>query len=215
MSENKILKIGISLRVVNASNYLEKRDALSHEWPRFFEQIEMIPILIPNNLKNPKDFLDSVGIDGIILSGGDNIGDYPERDSTEFHLIKYGIASDIPIFGVCRGMQIINNFFGGTFVKNNSNTHVGKPHQIDLVIASKFLPNQIEVNSFHNNIIHEKDLGKDLKIFAKSSFDSTIEGLIHKKYKIMGVMWHPERDPNHYNEQILKNVFTQKNIWEN
>ena len=39
-------KIGISLRVVDALNYVEKRDALSHDWPKLFDELELIPIFI-------------------------------------------------------------------------------------------------------------------------------------------------------------------------
>ena len=214
MSKQKSIKIGISMRIINAINYDEKRDALSHDWIIFFEKLKITPILIPNYLKNPKIFLDNVGIDGIILSGGDNLGDFPKRDETEFNLIKYGVSSKIPILGVCRGMQVINHFYGGKIIKNNSNTHSNKPHKINLNnIVSNSFPDQIEVNSFHNNIILEKNIGDQLEIFA-TSFDGTIEGFINKKLCILGVMWHPERDPNNHNQQFLKNTFINKNFWK-
>jgi len=215
---DKKLKIGISLRVVNAEHYEEKRDALSQEWPQFFEKLDMIPIFIPNNIVNLESYLDSIGIDGVILSGGDNIGDFPDRDQTEKNLIQFGIKNNIPVFGVCRGMQIINHFFDGTITKNSSNNHVGEPHEIKISsdkLSTKLNSQLIKVNSFHNNIIMDENIGKNLAVFARTVNDNTIEGIFHNEYKILGVMWHPERDQNKNNELILKHFFHDKTSWEN
>mgnify|MGYP005644426075 CR=1 FL=1 len=216
--EKKRLKIGISLRIVSAENYDEKRDALSKDWPQFFEKLNMTLVLIPNFLTNLESYLDSIEIDGIILSGGDNVGDFPERDSTETTLLQYGIIHDLPIFGVCRGMQMINHFFNGTIIKNLSEEHVGKPHEIKISntrISHKFESESFSVNSFHNNIIQDKNLGKNLVSFAKTISDNTVEGIFHKEYKILGVMWHPEREQNTKNKLILKQIFSDNDFWCN
>ena len=63
------------------------------------------------------------------------------------------------------------------------------------------------VNSFHNNIILEKNLGKELKIFAKSENDNTIEGIIHEKFPIIAVMWHPEREKIQKEINLIKIFF--------
>ena len=89
---NQKIKIGISLRVMNAENYSEKRDGLSQDWSKFFEKFDSIPIFIPNNMENVKSYLENIGINGIILSGGDNIGDTPKRDKTELEIINYCIT---------------------------------------------------------------------------------------------------------------------------
>ena len=115
LSSSKI-RIGITLRVVKANNYDEKRDALSQEWTSFLEKLDAYPIFIPNTLTNVESFLKSMRLDGMILSGGDNIGDNSERDRTEKAIIEYGINSKIPIFGVCRGMQVLNKYFGGSII---------------------------------------------------------------------------------------------------
>lgn len=214
---DKILKIAISLRVVETENYGEKRDAISQDWPQFFEKLKFNPILIPNNMKYLETYLDSIQINGIILSGGDNIGDYPERDSTEKKLIDYGIRNDIPIFGVCRGMQIINHFFNGTISKDSSKNHVGKSHEIQIsnnILSKKLNSKLIMANSFHNNIIKDENLGENLIPFMRTVFDNTIEGIIHKTHKILGIMWHPEREQNKNNELILKCIFHDKDLWE-
>ena len=104
-------KVGISLRVENIKNYNEKRDAISQDWIKFCNSAGLIPILIPNNLKNTKEFLKSIDVDMLIFSGGDNIGDNIERDKTEKNMMEFAIKNKIPSLWVCRGMQFFNKFF--------------------------------------------------------------------------------------------------------
>jgi len=212
-----VLKVGISSRVTKALNYDEKRDALSHNWISFSEKIDFVPIFIPNTLTNVRNFLLATKVDGLILSGGDNIGENPERDRTEKEIIDFGIESNLPIFGVCRGMQILNKYFGGTLTVNNNSNHVGKPHEIQLtnqIFSDVLETNSLTVNSFHNNTITNKNLGADIEPFATTKKDGTIEGFIHIKYPIMGVMWHPERDQNKENQLILKKILLDKAFWK-
>ena len=129
---NSKLKIGISSRIVESPNYNEKRDAISHDWPPFLEKINSTMIFIPNTLTQVEDFLKDLCINAIILSGGDNIGDDPERDSTEKEILNFAIKNKIPLFGVCRGMQVINKHFGGFLEKTHNSFHVGNPHNVNL-----------------------------------------------------------------------------------
>ncbi len=209
-------RIGISLRVEVLEKFNEKRDVISQEWTNFIQNIDSYPILIPNTLSNVSQFLNEMKLDSIILSGGDNIGEFPERDNTEFEIIHFAITNNIPILGVCRGMQILNNFFRGSSTITNDQKHVGKPHYIDIT-GSKF-PKLIEkkslkVNSFHNNIIKKETLGDNLEPFAMSKIDNTIEGYFHTNLPIIGIMWHPERSYDIELESILMKIIQNKTIW--
>ena len=66
------------------------------------------------------------------------------------------------------------------------------------------------VNSFHNNIIIETKLGKNLTTIAMDTNDESVEAFIHSNYPIIGVMWHPERmkDKNNYN--LIKIFFNKE-----
>tara|TARA_Y100000590_G_scaffold467418_1_gene646265 strand:+ start:4335 stop:4979 length:645 start_codon:yes stop_codon:yes gene_type:complete len=209
--------VGISLRVELIDKYNEKRDCISHDWINFLQKINCTPILIPNNLNNVENYISDLDLDAIILSGGDNIGDFPERDKTENAILEFAIKNAIPILGVCRGMQIINYYFEGSLQKNASSNHVGHPHPIDILnnsLISTLKNSKLTVNSFHNNLIKRDDIGKDLEIFALSENDNSVEGYFHKKHPIMGVMWHPERDSNDSSQEKLIEIFFNKIIWE-
>lgn len=212
MSHSKI-RIGISLRITNAENYDEKQDSLSQDWPNFFKKLNFLPVLIPNTVNDLRFFLEEMEIDGIVLSGGDNIGDFPKRDKTENEMIEFGIEKKIPIFGVCRGMQILNSYFGGSIELNAGSSHVRKSHDVKLTspqFSTLLQSEKIQVNSYHKNVIHEDKIGKNLSSFAISENDHTVEGFFHKQLPIMGVMWHPERDNLDYNKKIFKNFFLDK-----
>jgi putative glutamine amidotransferase len=209
------MKIGVSMRIVKAPNYNEKRDAISHDWSSILEKLEILPIFIPNRLTDLKKFLEEMKLDGIILSGGDNIGDDVLRDKTEKKIIQFGIERKIPILGVCRGMQMINSIQKGKVIKNSDSNHVGKNHKVFFSEdCSKILNSKSNmVNSFHNNIITKENLGKNLISFAQAE-DKTVEGFYHNEFPIIGVMWHPEREPNKHNKRILKEFFTRKMFWK-
>ena len=179
---------------------------------KLFEQFNFIPILIPNNLSNIPLFLEENSIEGIILSGGDNIGDDKERDHTEKELIKFGIERELPIFGVCRGMQVLNNFFKGKIKVSVDDSHIGNDHEVIISndkISDFLKQDKIVVNSYHRNIINLEDIGESLISFAINQKDNTVEGFLHKKLPIMGVMWHPERDMDK-NTELINNFLLRK-----
>lgn len=203
-------RIGISLRVVNANTYNEKRDALSQDWPVFLEKLNFNPIFIPNTLSDVKSYLHDFNINGIILSGGDNIGEYPERDRTEKVILDYAVENKIPVIGICRGMQIINNYFGGNVETSKNSDHVRKDHLIDITnesFSSFFKTQFTTVNSYHHDLIRLNNLGNNLEPFAITQNDNSIEGFFHNSLPIIGVMWHPERNVNHISELLFRKAF--------
>ena len=204
--------IGISLRITNAKDYDEKRDSLSHDWPKLMEELGINIVFIPNSLKNIRSYLSELNLSGFIISGGDNIGDNAERDKTEIEMIKFAMKNKNPLFGVCRGMQIINKFFDGTISTSEKSNHVGKYHNINIINQNffKFFKNKnTKVNSFHNNLIYNENLGSDLIPFATISEDGTVEGFFHKLFPIIGVMWHPERQATIESKTMLKHFFVE------
>lgn len=210
MTKIKFLKIGITSRITENITYVEKRDAISHDWPKFLEKIHAFPIIIPNSITKPEDFFERMDLDGFILSGGDNIGDNIERDKMEKSIIEYGMKNKLPIFGVCRGMQVINSYFGGNIEKSSTSEHLKNDHLVEIQkndFSQIFSDDTLKVNSYHNNIIKERFLGKNLVSFALTKNDRTVEGFFHKNLSIMGVMWHPERQQKQFDKILFKKFF--------
>ena len=111
----------------------------------------------------------------------------------------------IPILGVCLGHQIIGQVFGSKIIQARKLMH-GKTSKIKSFKTGilKNLPNSFEATRYHSLIIDKKSLSKDLEITA-STIDGTIMGVMHKKYKIHGVQFHPESIKTKYGLKILEN----------
>lgn len=184
----------------------------------------VMPVLIPNLSEELlDDLIDEM--DGFVFQGGTDLapqsygeepinngewsGD-PVRDKYELLLMKKVVERNKPIFGICRGMQLINVFFGGTLYqdtitqRSNSINHRDaieydkRHHAINFHtdgFLSKVYKNkpQYKVNSIHHQSV--KDLGDNIKILASSVEDGVIEAIEYSKTvkgKIFGVQWHPE-----------------------
>jgi putative glutamine amidotransferase len=180
------------MRLSLESRYLEERDALSREWFITLQREGIKPYPIPNIVDSPEFYLDEIKPDALILSGGDTPGKDIPRDSTETALLAGAIKRNLPVFGVCRGIQLINTFFGGTLSKVEG--HIGTPHKIDIRPHwHNIYGKRTMVNSFHRDAISVDDLANGLEIGATDN-DGLIEGLYHPKHPIAAVMWHPERE---------------------
>ena len=183
---NKI-NIGISSRLYQ--NQFEIRDSISIEWYKFIKIIsdkKINFIILPNIGKEISSYIKNNNINRLILSGGEDIGIYKNRDITEREIIKYSLKYKIPLIGICRGMQFIYKYFGGNLVKLKNNSHVRKSHKV--LIDGK----EIMVNSYHNYVIEKKNFKKKFKTIALSK-DNFIEAFKLTDYPIYGIMWHPER----------------------
>ena len=132
----------------------------------------------------------------IILSGGNDIGEYSIRDQTELSLLQYADAQSLPVLGICRGMQMLAHY-SGVGLKEISG-HAGCRHE--LVVNHYALGvYQDSVNSYHNKALVE--CPPCYEISALSS-DKTIEGITHKSKSWEGWMWHPERENKFLNSDL-------------
>lgn len=191
-------RIGLTLREASATAYREDRDAIARDWYRFMEFAlpEAQWILLPNLKEGILSYCERWGVDGLILTGGDDVGGAPVRDATETFLLDFSIQKGIPVLGVCRGLQMIQSYFGGAIEKCQEESHVGGMHRVEIVdqaggrVASKGVA--LEVNSFHRFGVKLENLAKPLQAFAVGE-DGTVEGLFHPGKKIAAVQWHPER----------------------
>ena len=176
--------IALTQRVQILPDIHERRDSLSQEWATLSASCGFLPILLPNAIPVAEALIGQVPVDGILLSGGNDLacygGDAPERDQVEHFLVTYAIAHKIPLLGVCRGMQLLLNYFGTPLVPVEG--HVRTCHALD---------NGDVVNSFHG--FGALCCRPPLKAVC-SSGDGVVEEVRHMEYPwIRGIMWHPER----------------------
>lgn len=187
---------------------------------------------------------------GLILIGGEDVNPkfYNEenlfkdlneinndRDLFEFEMINEFLNEEKLIFGICRGIQVINVFFGGSLYQDlpsQLGTYIHKfypdktPNELEVLnkdtyhkvkIISQnpiFETMEFFVNSRHHQAV--KDISSEFYIFATSE-DNVIEGIFHKKSLIFGIQWHPERISEKYNFSSKKILEFLKNVkfWSN
>jgi putative glutamine amidotransferase len=224
------LKIGITQSETNYANY--------PKWIVGTEGVDIIELSYDHN-----NFGDVALCDGVVLTGGidshpqfyleDFDLDYPHapdefavhRDEFELAVLREAIKHKKPILGICRGLQLINIFFGGTLHldigEDNNKKHkkmegIDKKHAI-LVDKNSLFFNITQqehgiVNSAHHQAI--EILGKDLKVSATSddNFIEAIELADSKEQFLLAVQWHPERmlDTESPFTKNIRNAFLDK-----
>ena len=176
-------------RVEVVESYGERRDCADVEIAKLIWECGFLPIPVNNIPQRINEFLEQIKPDGILLTGGNDLSKYggnaPERDETEKRMIQYGIENSIPVFGFCRGMQMIASYFGAELTKVEN--HVAVRHRLE----GNSLWNGVAVNSFHNMAV--KTASDELVIEAYAE-DGVIEAVRVKNREIYGTMWHPERE---------------------
>ena len=185
------MKIAISQRIDFLEERNEFRDSIDQSLIDLFLQLNHFPLLVPNTLVKNKNndklikWLNNFKPEGLVLSGGNDIGQYLSRDFTEKTLFSWSVNKNLPILGICRGMQLIGTL-NGSSLKRVSN-HVKNKHKVF---------NTINADTYYKNSYHQyslKDCPNNFNITYKS-YDNEIEGIKHKEKNITGIMWHPERE---------------------
>ena len=121
------------------------------------------------------------------------------------------LYKEIPFLGVCLGHQIIGQVFGSNIIQANKLMH-GKTSTIKSkkIGILKNLPAKFEATRYHSLIVDKKTLSDQLEITAETK-DGIIMGIMHKKYNIHGVQFHPESIKTIIGIKILKNFINYKN----
>lgn len=199
-------RVGISHRVDVIQSRGERRDAIDQRWYTFMLSLGWLPVPLPNI---PAHFvgplMNSLDLSGVILSGGNNIAELnthaddtaPERDQFEYALIQYSLEHDLPLIGVCRGMQMINHYLGGKL--KQAEGHISVYHELVNLSSDYDFPKS--VNSFHRWAIPSDGLASQLHALA-SDKEGNIEAFTHHSNRVLGIMWHPEREDAFHQQDV-------------
>lgn len=211
------MRIAMTQRVEWVQGYNERRDCLDQQWASLLEQLALDTVAVPNNLKYPVAWLERQQVGGLILTGGNDLSHLrdasrsaPERDATELALLSWAACNQLPVLGICRGMQVLNHFLGGAVVPVPN--HVAIRHPVAVVGDDPLFSAYREVNSFHGWGIGPNDLAFGLSAQVCAD-DGTVEAFTHKELPWVGLMWHPEREVpfNSFDSQLISKLFESRN----
>lgn len=157
-------------------------------------------------------------IDGLIISGGPDVSPeqynqhpgpmtvefYPNQDETEIGLISEALERDLPLLGVCRGMQILSVVHGGTLHQHLDDTpgheghggYDGTSTDHSVIVEQDSLLCSLMGESFSVNSTHHQGVSNpgSLTISAVAGHDGLIEAVERRDKKFcLGVQWHPEQ----------------------
>lgn len=209
-----------------------RRYVLSRSYTRAVEAAGGIGVILAPQLQAIEELAEL--IDGLLLSGGADVdparygddavhaetyGVDDERDSFELAMFDAMLERDKPVFGICRGIQVLNVALGGTLIQDVPSEHSGaaeighRQHERKLADSDVghnvsathdhlfpiFENGSLGVNSFHHQAI--RDLSPQLAAVAFSP-DGLIEAVAMPDHPgVFGVQWHPElmfeRHPEH------------------
>ena len=212
-------------------NYGDKGCELAPGYYQSVLQAGGVPMVIPPYLDRESLVQTIQQLDGLVLSGGGDInplllgeepvpglhGICPQRDEMELYLIRQAYNHQVPILGICRGIQTMVAALGGTLYQDLNTQYHEAPlikhsqdlareyasHSVEIVegtlLESIFRNAPVQegesarkryVNSFHHQAVREP--GPHLRVAARST-DGVIEAVESTEYKsILGVQWHPE-----------------------
>jgi putative glutamine amidotransferase len=207
-------KIVITQRLILNDTYYEQREALDVKWGKLFEMLGFLPVVLPYEY-DFHIFFHEMRIDGILLTGGNDLSslslskESKKRDAFEYKLIEYGIKNDIPIYGICRGMQVIAAYFGASFSKIDNQVNIR--HGLEITENSKYHKQLIKigkVNAFHNYAIDKLD---DSFLVSATDEIGIIKAIEHKSHKIFAQMWHSEREQpfDKHEMELIRHFYDQ------
>ena len=184
-----------------------------------FNKRDITPIILPLNSNNVSELLPLC--DGFLVPGGDDInpeyyGEANEGDSRDVDenldkldkiVLEYALKNKVPTLGICRGVQAIAAFLGGSLHQDITkaglkNDEVEHKHMVKNTFIHPFnnlFPSNFEINSYHHQAV--KKVPDDFVITFMHN--DIIEGIIHHALPIIGVQWHPERFDSNESKTIF------------
>jgi putative glutamine amidotransferase len=163
----------------------ERRDGLDQRLSRLIVELGGVPVPVVNDWTAAEMLLNAIHPSAVVLSGGNDLdvvgGDAPERDRVERRILDWAAATQIPVLGICRGMQMIAVEAGARL--RRSNDHVCDAHLLHGGLAG-------DVPSHHSWCVDDAPPG--FSVLAQTE-DGSCEAFLRDDKLMLGIMWHPER----------------------
>lgn len=179
----------VSQRVDRFPDRDETRDSLDQALAVWLAKAGVAAFPVPNSLVAPLAseisvavWLDELAPDLVVLSGGNDVGEFAVRDATETAMLIWAERNSRPVLGICRGMQMMGVAAGGALVRLEG--HVRTHHELGGDWPGR-------VNSFHNFGFMQSPTG--YRVLSRTG-DGGIEAMRHESMPWEGWMWHPERE---------------------
>jgi putative glutamine amidotransferase len=165
-----------------------------------------LAVMLPPDPTDPEELLEHV--DGLLLAGGADYGEYPERDAFEIALARAAMDRDMPFLGVCRGMQLMNLARGGTLIEHLPDVFGHEDHRAtpgafgdhDVRLREGSLAARAAGALVHATKSHHHQgvdaIGEGFEVTGWASIDDLPEAIEDPSLRFaLGVQWHPEADP--------------------
>lgn len=204
-----MMNIGVTCNI-----YEEKQvQSLSRHYTQCLQEVGALPLLLGAIHREQAERAADL-LDGLLLSGGgdvspalygeqphEKLGEVtPSRDEAELLLTQAFLQRGKPIFGICRGVQVLAVALGGTLWQdlpsqlNPKDDHNDGWH--DIMIMPDTILHQLYGDKLHINTLHHqaiKDTGPRLRVSARTPDHQVIEAVEGVDIPVWGVQWHPER----------------------
>lgn len=225
MSEQRpVIGISAVLETATVGLWKEPSALIQMNYVEAVQRAGGMALIIPYDpilISRPDEILDR--IDGLLLAGGSDVdpgsyaaaphpkttGTVPERDAIEIALARRAMERDLPVLGICRGMQVLNVARGGTLIQDipelvgheehrrNLGTFAGNDHQVSLAagsLAARAAGGERETAFSHHHQAIDR-LGSGFVITGHSALDDLPEAIeAPENSYVLGVQWHPEAD---------------------
>jgi putative glutamine amidotransferase len=195
---------------------------LGSEYPQALTDAGALPVLLP--FVEPDDAARALeGMDGLVLVGGDDVcpatyrsesphakGTDPRADASDIALLRAARAADLPVLGICRGLQIANVAYGGTLhddIADPDGLHrpisdvpdevMAERHDVEIAsgswLAKAYGATHRTVNSIHHQAIDRLADGFRAVAWAPDGTIEAIEATDAPGGAMVAVQWHPEK----------------------
>lgn len=197
---------------------------LPDSYVRAVQRTGGLALMLPPDSRLAADPREAIALlDGLLLAGGADVDPatygasshpqtgkaYPERDTFEMSLVRAAIEQDVPVLGICRGMQLLNVALGGTLHQHlpellghddhlrRLGTFEESDHDVELVpgsLAAMVAGETLHVTKSHHHQGVQR-VGEGLVVSGLAPRDGLVEAIeLPGKRFVLGVQWHPEAD---------------------